>query len=121
MTVYNLRFFSSIRTDSYITNGLWLKYLILKNIPIQIFVYRKKRFFCNIAKTRTFFLQNNNLFLMKFQNTIKDIYWKGLIIFRNLIKKVLFGKLKQKSRTCIRKLFYRIPKLQPEKINITEN
>ena len=34
MNVYTLRCFSSIRSDSYITNGLWLKYLIKRNIRI---------------------------------------------------------------------------------------
>ena len=52
MNVYNLRFLGSIRTHRYITNVLWLKYLITKNIWIWIFAYKKKWFLCNITKTR---------------------------------------------------------------------
>ena len=52
MNVYNLRFLSSVRTHSYFTNGLCLKYLIRKNIQIWMLAYRKQRVFFNIAKSR---------------------------------------------------------------------
>ena len=51
MNVYNLRFFSLIRTHSYITNGPWLKYMIKKNIRIGMFAYRKNGFL-QYRKTR---------------------------------------------------------------------
>ena len=52
INAYNLRFFSSTRTHSFITNGIWLKYLMKKEYTNLSVCRSKKVFFCKIAKTR---------------------------------------------------------------------
>ena len=81
MNVYNLRFFSLIRTHSYITDGHYHHYHYItgkkKNIiyiGILMYAYRKNGFFCNIAKTRAIHVQNGGHFqIQRAQITLEKL------------------------------------------------